>query len=111
MKGSVKKKEERADKRIVKTTSQLKPPAPSAADEAAILSIWGEEVDNLLEKKPSSYEEAINSLIDAVVQRINPSSASKSECREYIYQFLSADPQIEQELRSIFGFKPLEQED
>jgi hypothetical protein len=102
MKGSTKKKED---------TKELKKSVVSAgtkereltASEKNILTLWEHEVRGLLSNNYAGFEEAVEAVIDGVLSKLEPGTAKRENTRNFLYEFMTSDPEIISEIKAIFN--------
>jgi hypothetical protein len=100
----VKVKEKRTEKgRNNKPTAQkiLPQDRREQSPEASQEDYWNEAVQNLQEMRFSTLDEAINAVIDKVVERVGGADASNPDLRQFLFDLLDTDPGIKEQLESV----------
>ena len=101
MKTSAKKKEEAVSGKKTVNKQQVKEKTLSE-QEQNIMNLWEHEVQGLLDRQFSDFEEAIEAVIDGVINKIDPKSISREKTRNFLYDFMTTDPEMINELKAIF---------
>lgn len=108
MKSSTKRKPEEANKKKKQQSTSSAPKVNTLSEsDLSVMAAWNSEVESLMQTEFQDLDEAIHALIDKVVSRMEPGGddAHKQKTKEFIYEFLTGDPDIEKELKSILNLK------
>ena len=71
--------------------------------ETHLMATWQTEIEALMHRKFVDYEEALNAVIDGVIAKLDQSSLDYENAKEFLYEFLTGDPDLEKELKAIFN--------
>ena len=99
---SQKKKKESVEQAETKSSQKLVVPSSEPTEDLSseILSSWEHVVTELVDKEFGSIEEAVQTISEQVVDRLNLESSERDGTVEFLKTLLSTDPIIEQELRA-----------
>jgi len=66
---------------------------------------WQKEIDSLLNQEFESISDALYALVDKVIDRLPEEKSSESDTREFLFNILSIDPDIEETIKKRIKLK------
>jgi len=60
---------------------------------------WQKDIDSLLNQEFESLSDALYALVDKVIDRLPEEKSSESDTREFLFNILSIDPDIEDTIK------------
>lgn len=104
MKSSTKKKEEVKATKKSSVKNKVEEKKLTEQDQV-LLTLWEEEVRGLLESNFENFDDAIEAVIEGVINKVDSLSKNRDATRNFLYQFMTTDPEIVEELKNIFKLK------
>lgn len=70
-----------------------------------ITAFWRSEIDALQGKKFNSVADAIDALVDMVLDRLGVNGPERAETRDYMVVLFDTDPELQEELSQVLAVK------
>ncbi|MCO6430044.1 MAG: hypothetical protein J5J00_04230 [Deltaproteobacteria bacterium] len=77
----------------------------NSESKSPVQELWKEELNRVTEARVGSFEEAIQILITAVLQKMNVPAAEVDEAGRFMLEMIESDPALVEEIKAAFKLR------